>query len=50
MRYVPLQAAKCDFVIFLRSNAVAVEIDASKSLIVPHAAILLLIRDKIPLP
>jgi co-chaperonin GroES (HSP10) len=50
MRYVPLQAAKGDFAIFLRSNAVEVEIDASKYLIVPHAAILLLIRDKIPLP
>ena len=50
MRYVPLQAEKGDFAIFLRSNAVEVEIDASKYLIVPHAAILLLIRDKIPLP
>jgi chaperonin GroES len=50
MRYVPLQAARGDFAIFLRSNAVEVEIDASKYLIVPHAAILLLIRDKVPLP
>jgi hypothetical protein len=29
---------------------VEVEIDGGKYLIVPHAAILLLIRDKIPLP
>ena len=36
--------------IFLRSNAVEVEIDGSKYLIVPHAAVLLLIRDRIPLP
>ena len=50
MRYVPLQAQPGDFAIFLRSNAVEVEIDASKYLIVPHAAILLLIRDKLPLP
>ena len=50
MRYVPLQAEKGDFAIFLRSNAVEVEIDGSKYLIVPHTAILLLIRDKIPLP
>jgi chaperonin GroES len=50
MRYVPLQAAKGDFAIFLRSSAVEVEIDGSKYLIVPHSAILLLIRDKIPLP
>ena len=50
MRYVPLQAEKGDFAIFLRSNAVEVEIDGSHYLIVPHSAILLLIRDKIPLP
>jgi chaperonin GroES len=47
---VPLQAERGDFAIFLRSNAVEVEIDGSKYLIVPHAAILLLIRDKLPLP
>lgn len=50
MRYVPLQAERGDFAIFLRSNAVEVEIDGSKYLIVPHTAILLLIRDKLPLP
>ena len=50
MRYVPLQAQPGDFAIFLRSNAVEVEIDGSKYLIVPHVAILLLIRDKLPLP
>lgn len=50
MRYVPLQAEKGDFAIFLRSNAVEVEIDGSRYLIVPHSAILLLIRDKLPLP
>ena len=50
LRYVPLQAQQGDFAIFLRSNAVEVEIDGNKYLIVPHSAILLLIRDKIPLP
>jgi co-chaperonin GroES (HSP10) len=50
LRYVPLQAAKGDFAVFLRSSAVEVEIDGSKYLIVPHSAILLLIRDRIPLP
>ena len=50
MRYVPLQAQPGDFAIFLRSNAVEVEIDGSKYLIVPHTAILLLIRDRLPLP
>ena len=50
MRYVPLQADKGDFAIFLRSSAVEVEIDDNRYLIVPHTAILLLIRDKLPLP
>ncbi|HLL81304.1 MAG TPA: co-chaperone GroES family protein [Longimicrobium sp.] len=50
LRYVPLQAQKGDFVIFLRSNAVEVEIDGGTYQIVPHSAILLIIRDKLPLP
>lgn len=50
LRYVPLQAQKGDLAIFLKHNAVEVEIDGSKYQIVPHNAILLLIRDTIPLP
>jgi co-chaperonin GroES (HSP10) len=50
LRYVPLQAQKGDFVIFLRSNAVEVEIDGGTYQIVSHSAILLIIRDKLPLP
>jgi len=50
LRYVPLQAEKSDFVIFLKNNAVDVEIDGGKYVIVPHSAILLIIRDKLPLP
>jgi len=50
LRYVPLQAQKGDHAIFLKTPAVEVEIDGSKYQIVPHAAILLLIRDRIPLP
>ncbi|HEX5726127.1 MAG TPA: co-chaperone GroES family protein [Longimicrobiaceae bacterium] len=50
IRYVPLQAEKGDFAVFLRSSAVEVEIDGSKYQIVPHSAILLLIRDRLPLP
>ena len=50
LRYVPLQAQKGDFAIFLKLNAVEVEIDGSKYQIVPHNAVLLLIRDTIPLP
>jgi chaperonin GroES len=48
LRYVPLQAHKGDFAIFLRSTAVEVEIDDNKYLIVPHSAILLIIREPLP--
>lgn len=50
LRYVPLQAQKGDVAIFLKAPAVEVEIDGGKYQIVPHNAILLLIRDAIPLP
>jgi co-chaperonin GroES (HSP10) len=50
VRYLPLQAQKGDLALFLRRNAVEVEIDGSQYLIVPHGAILLLIRDRLPLP
>jgi chaperonin GroES len=45
LRYVPLQAKKGDYALFLRRDSVEVEIDGSKYVIVPHASILLLIRD-----
>lgn len=44
-RFVPLQATKGDFALFLRREAIEVEIDESAYVIVPHASILLLIRD-----
>ncbi|MBB4634954.1 co-chaperone GroES [Longimicrobium terrae] len=50
LRYVPLQAQNGDHAIFLKTTAVEVEIDGGKYQIVPHNAILLLIRDRIPLP
>ena len=50
VRYLALQAKKGDLALFLRRNAVEVQIDDSPYLIVPHGAILLLIRDRIPLP
>lgn len=46
MRYVPLQADKGDYAIFLRKDAVEVEIDGNEYLIVGHSSILLLIRDQ----
>lgn len=50
MRYLPLQAQKGDYAIFLRRDAIEVEIDGMKYLIVSHAGILLLIRDRLDLP
>jgi len=49
VRFVPLQAQKGDFSLFLRRDSIEVEIDGSKYVIVPHASILLLIRDPSPL-
>ena len=46
MRYVPLQAQKGDYAVFLRREAIEVEIDGNKYLIVGHSSILLLIRDR----
>jgi chaperonin GroES len=45
VRFVPLQARKGDYALFLRRDSIEVEIDESKYVIVPHASILLLIRD-----
>lgn len=50
IRYVKLQARKGDYAVFLRRAAVEVQIDGSSYLIVGHGNILILIRDKIPLP
>ena len=50
MRYVPLQAKKGDYAVFLRRDSIEVEIDASTYLIVGHGSILLLIRDRVSLP
>lgn len=49
-RFVPLQAQKGDFALFLRKDSIEVEIDGSPYVIVPHSSILLLIRDPTPLP
>lgn len=48
IRFVPLQAQKGDFALFLRRDSVEVEIDGSPYVIVPHTSILLLIRDPSP--
>lgn len=46
VNYIPLQAKEGDLAIFLRKEAYEIEIEKEKYLIVPHSAILLLIRDE----
>lgn len=46
-RYVPLQACPGDHAIFLRSTAVEIEFEDTKYVIVPHAGLLLLVRDHV---
>lgn len=45
VRYIPLQAREGDLAIFLRKEAVEIEFDKEKFLIIPQSAILLLIRN-----
>jgi co-chaperonin GroES (HSP10) len=45
--YVPLQAREGDYAIFLKKEAVEIEYEHKKYLIVPHSAILALVRTEI---
>lgn len=45
-KYIPLQAHEGDFALFLRRDAIEVEIEKEKFVIVSQAAILLLYRDE----
>ena len=47
LRYIPLQAAEGDYAIFLKEAAVEIEFEGKKYLIVPHSAILALVRTEI---
>lgn len=47
MKYVPLQAAEGDYALFLKDAAVEIEFEGRKYLIVPHSAILALVRTEI---
>ncbi len=47
VRYIPLQAAEGDYAIFLKDSAVEMEFENKKYLIVPHGAILALVRTEI---
>ncbi len=44
IKYLPLQAEEGDYALFLRDSAIEIEYDEHKYLIVPHSAILMLIR------
>ena len=44
-RYVPLQAQEGDYVLFLRKAAVEITFDKQQYLIVPNAAVLVLVRE-----
>lgn len=45
-KYIPLQAKEGDFAIFMRREAIDIELDKKKLVIVPQSAILLLMRDE----
>lgn len=46
-KYIPLQAKEGDLAIFLRKEAIEIEFEKEKYIIVPQAAVLLLFRDDI---
>jgi co-chaperonin GroES (HSP10) len=45
-RYVPLQAKEGDQAVYMQSSSVEVEFNKEKYIVVPHSAILLLLRDE----
>lgn len=48
VKYIPLQAQEGDYAIFLRDQAIEIEFEEKKYLIVPHSALLMLIRSGHP--
>jgi chaperonin GroES len=46
MKYIPLQAREGDYAIFLREQAIEVEFEEQKYLIVPQSAVLMLVRNE----
>ena len=45
-KYVPLQAKEGDLVVYLQKNGYEIEFNTEKYIIIPHSAILLIIRDE----
>jgi len=46
MRYIPLQTREGDYAMFLREQAIEVEFEEKKYLIVSQSAVLMLVRDE----
>lgn len=46
-RYIPLQVRELDQVLFLREQAIEVEFQEKKYLVVPQSAILMIVRDEL---
>lgn len=46
-KYLPLQAEEGDYALFLRKAGIEIEFEGELYLIVPHAAILLLVRENL---
>ncbi len=46
VRYVPLQPKEGDLAVYLQSSGWEIEFNEEKYIIVPHAAILMLVRDE----
>jgi len=44
IKYIPLQANAGDYAIFLKESAIDIEFEGKKYLIIPHSAILALVR------
>jgi co-chaperonin GroES (HSP10) len=47
LKYIPLQAMEGDYAIFLKDAAIEIEFDSRKYLIVPHSAILAIVRTEL---
>ncbi len=47
IKYLPLQAVEGDYAIFLKESAMELEFEEKKYLIVPHSAILALVRTEL---
>lgn len=44
-KYIPLEAAEGDQALYLKKDAIEIELNGDKLIIIPQAAILLLVRD-----